>query len=38
VDISAYAAVEVDFETDLHRANSLLGGIDHDPVDAVEAG
>lgn len=38
VDISAYAAVEVDFETDLHRANSLLGGIDRDPAADVEAG
>jgi choline kinase len=38
VDISAYAAVEVDFETDLHRANSLLGGVDRDPAAAVEAG
>jgi CDP-glycerol glycerophosphotransferase len=26
IDISAVAAVEVDFETDLHRANVLLGG------------
>jgi CDP-glycerol glycerophosphotransferase len=26
VDISRFAAVEVDFETDLHRANTLLGG------------
>ena len=26
VDISEYAAVEVDFETDLHRANTLLPG------------
>jgi len=36
VDISAYAAVEVDFETDLHRANTLLGGAGADP--AAEAG
>jgi CDP-glycerol glycerophosphotransferase len=26
VDISQYVAVEVDFETDLHRANTLLPG------------
>ena len=26
IDISRFAAVEVDFETDLHRANTLLGG------------
>jgi len=26
VDISRYAAVEVDFETDLHRANTLIPG------------
>jgi hypothetical protein len=26
VDISQFAAVEVDFETDLHRANALLPG------------
>ncbi len=37
VDISAYAAVEVDFETDLHRANAMLGEIDRDAA-AVEAG
>jgi hypothetical protein len=38
VDISAYAAVEVDFETDLHRANTMLDEIDRDPAAAVEAG
>ena len=32
VDISAFAAVEVDFESDLARANSLLPGT---PLDAV---
>jgi len=36
VDISAYAAVEVDFETDLHRANAMLDGIDREA--AAEAG
>jgi len=36
VDISAYAAVEVDFETDLHRANAMLGELGLDS--AVEAG
>jgi len=36
VDISAYAAVEVDFETDLHRANAMLDGIDR--AAAAEAG
>jgi CDP-glycerol glycerophosphotransferase len=38
VDISAYAAVEVDFETDLHRANAMLEGIDRDPAADTEAG
>ncbi len=38
VDISAYAAVEVDFETDLHRANAMLEGIDRDATADVEAG
>ncbi|WP_346622170.1 phosphocholine cytidylyltransferase family protein [Blastococcus montanus] len=36
VDISAYAAVEVDFEGDLQRANSLLGG--EPPTIVAEAG
>ena len=35
VDISAFAAVEVDFETDLHRANSLLPGTLNHVVDEV---
>jgi choline kinase len=38
IDISAYAAVEVDFETDLHRANAMLGEIDLGPAAGVEAG
>jgi CDP-glycerol glycerophosphotransferase len=38
VDISDYAAVEVDFETDLHRANAMLDGIDRDSAADVEAG
>jgi CDP-glycerol glycerophosphotransferase len=38
VDISAYAAVEVDFETDLHRANALLGGMGSGPGASAEAG
>ena len=38
VDISAYAAVEVDFETDLHRANTLLGGMTGGPATSAEAG
>ncbi len=35
LDISAFAAVEVDFETDLHRANSLLPGPLNHIVDEV---
>jgi len=35
VDISEFAAVEVDFETDLHRANSLLPGTLNHVVDEV---
>jgi choline kinase len=35
VDISQFAAVEVDFETDLHRANSLLPGTLNHVVDEV---
>jgi CDP-glycerol glycerophosphotransferase len=35
VDISRYAAVEVDFETDLHRANTLLPGLLEHAVDEV---
>ncbi len=38
VDISEFAAVEVDFETDLQRANTLLGGITRMPEVAAEAG
>ena len=26
LDISGFTAVEVDFETDLHRANTMLSG------------
>jgi len=37
LDISAFSAVEVDFETDLERANSLFGGTSLTPVEA-EAG
>jgi CDP-glycerol glycerophosphotransferase len=35
LDISEFAAVEVDFETDLHRANSLLPGSLNHVVDEV---
>jgi choline kinase len=35
LDISQFAAVEVDFETDLHRANSLLPGPLNHVVDDV---
>jgi len=35
LDISQFAAVEVDFETDLHRANSLLPGVRNHVVDKV---
>jgi choline kinase len=35
LDISRFAAVEVDFETDLHRANSLLPGTLNHVVDEV---
>lgn len=41
LDISQFAAVEVDFETDLHRANSLLPGpLNHivDDVAVAEVG
>ena len=38
VDISAYAAVEVDFETDLHRANTMLEGMGAGPATSAEAG
>jgi choline kinase len=37
LDISRFAAVEVDFETDLHRANSLLPGARNHVVDDVPA-
>ncbi|WP_241037148.1 NTP transferase domain-containing protein [Blastococcus litoris] len=37
LDISQFAAVEVDFETDLHRANSLLPGPLNHVVDDVPA-
>ncbi|MGY1805653.1 NTP transferase domain-containing protein [Blastococcus sp. SYSU D00922] len=37
LDISQFAAVEVDFETDLHRANSLLPGPLNHVVDDVAA-
>jgi choline kinase len=37
LDISRYAAVEVDFETDLLRANTLLPGILNHVVDDVTA-
>src|SRR3712207_1033123 len=37
VDISRFPAVEVDFETDLHRANSLLPGPLNHVVDDVTA-
>ncbi len=36
VDISQFAAVEVDFETDLQRANNLLPGVLNHVVDDVE--
>ena len=36
VDISEFAAVEVDFETDLHRANTLLPGTRNHVVDLAE--
>ena len=39
LDISRYAAVEIDFESDLHRANALLpGAADLLPEVAAEAG
>ena len=38
LDISAYGAVEVDFETDLHRANSMLEEMSRTPVTSAEAG
>ncbi len=38
LDISAYVAVEVDFETDLHRANSMLEEMSRGPASAAEAG
>jgi choline kinase len=36
VDISEFAAVEVDFETDLHRANTLLPGTRNHVVELAE--
>jgi choline kinase len=38
LDISAYVAVEVDFETDLHRANSMLEEMSRTPAASAEAG
>ena len=38
LDISAYVAVEVDFETDLHRANSMLEEMSRGPASSAEAG
>jgi choline kinase len=35
IDISQFAAVEVDFETDLHRANTLLPGVLNHVLDDV---
>ena len=38
LDISAYVAVEVDFDTDLQRANSMLDDMNRGPETAVSAG
>ena len=38
LDISAYVAVEVDFETDLHRANAMLDEMSRGPAASAEAG
>ena len=38
LDISAFVAVEVDFETDLHRANTMLDEMSRGPVASAEAG
>jgi choline kinase len=38
LDISAFVAVEVDFETDLHRANSMLEEMSRTPATSAEAG
>jgi choline kinase len=38
LDISAYVAVEVDFDTDLQRANSMLDEMQRGPAGAAEAG